>query len=76
VAHITAEAKLGADVLGYPHPGCFRKRGCKLLILKDDARKKRAKRLQLTEGKGDSWVRGSEIASMSWERVPGAVSIS
>jgi len=46
VAHKTAEAKLGAEVLGYPHPGCFWKRGCKLLILKDGARKKRAKRLQ------------------------------
>ncbi len=29
-----------------PHPGCFVKRGCKLLKTKDGSRKKRAKRLQ------------------------------
>jgi hypothetical protein len=38
-------------VLGYPHPGCFAKRGCKLLILKGDDSKKSAKRLQLPECK-------------------------
>jgi hypothetical protein len=65
VAHMTAEAQLGAEALGYPHPGCFGKRGCKLLILKDDAQKKRAKRLQLIERKGDSWLRGSGFASNS-----------
>jgi len=30
----------------YPHPGCFGKRGCKLLKTKDGTRKKRVKRLQ------------------------------
>jgi hypothetical protein len=39
-------ARLGAEVLGYPHPGCFGKRGCKLLKTKDGVRKKKAKRLQ------------------------------
>src|SRR5258707_296556 len=36
---------------GYPHPGCFAKRGCKLLILNGDDRKKSGKRLQFTECK-------------------------
>ncbi len=35
MAYMTTEAKLGAEVLGYPHPGCFGKRGCKLLKTKD-----------------------------------------
>jgi hypothetical protein len=33
----------------YPHPGCFGKRGCKLLKTKDRSPKKRAKRLQQYE---------------------------
>ena len=35
-----------AATKGYPHPGCFWKRGCKLLKTKDRSCKKRAKRLQ------------------------------
>jgi hypothetical protein len=35
--------------LGYPHPGCFGKRGRKLLKTKDESRKKRGKRLQEIE---------------------------
>jgi hypothetical protein len=35
MAYMTTEAKRGAEVLGYPHPGCFGKRGCKLLKTKD-----------------------------------------
>jgi len=31
---------------GYPHPGCFGERGCKLLKRKDRSCKKSAKRLQ------------------------------
>jgi len=31
---------------GYPHPGCFVKRGCKLLKTKDGSSKERRKRLQ------------------------------
>ena len=31
---------------GYPHPGCFWKRDCKLLKTKDGSRKKKVKRLQ------------------------------
>jgi len=27
VAHVTAEAKLGGEALGHPHPGCLRKSG-------------------------------------------------
>src|SRR4029077_9738754 len=45
------EARLGAEVLGFPHPGCFVKRGCNLLILKGDDPKKSVKRLQLLERK-------------------------
>jgi hypothetical protein len=33
--HMTAEVKPGADVLGYPHPGCFAKRGWICLIAKE-----------------------------------------
>ena len=29
--HLTADGKLGGEVLGYPTPGCFGKRGCKRL---------------------------------------------
>jgi hypothetical protein len=41
----------------YPHPGCFGKRGCKLLKTKGRSWKKRGKRLQEIGGKGDrgSW---------------------
>jgi hypothetical protein len=49
VTHLTAEAKLGAEVLGYPTAGCFAKRGCKRLKTKDGCRKKRTKRLQAIE---------------------------
>jgi hypothetical protein len=35
---------------GHPHPGCFGKRGCKLLKTKGGGWKKRAKRLQEIEG--------------------------
>jgi hypothetical protein len=31
---------------GYPPPGCFGKRGCKLLKTKDRSRRKKVKRLQ------------------------------
>ncbi len=65
MAHRMAEAKLGAEVLRYPPPGCFRKRGCKLLKTKGGVRKKRAKRLQSTERKADSRRRGAEVASKS-----------
>jgi hypothetical protein len=43
--------RFGATVAtkGYPHPGCFGKRGCKLLKTKDGSRKSRAKRLQAIE---------------------------
>ena len=34
---------------GCPHPGCFGKRGCKLLKRKDGSRKSTAKRLQAIE---------------------------
>ena len=51
MADMRGEARLGAEVLGYSHPGCFAKRGCKLLILKGDDSKKSAKRLQLPECK-------------------------
>jgi len=44
------EAGLGAGVWGYPHPGCFGKRGCKLLKTKDGTHKKSIKRLQTIEG--------------------------
>jgi hypothetical protein len=43
---MTAEAKLGAEVLGYPHPGCFAKRVRKLLKTNDGRRKKSAKRVE------------------------------
>ena len=33
-------------MLGYPPPGCFVKRGCKLLKIKGGDRKERTKRLQ------------------------------
>jgi len=36
-------------MLGYPPPGCFGKRGCKLLKTKDGSRKKSIKRLQAIE---------------------------
>ena len=36
----------GEFLKGYPHPGCFAKRGCKLLKRKDRSCKKSAKRLQ------------------------------
>jgi len=36
----------GEFLKGYPHPGCFGKRGCKLLKIKDGRYKKRAERLQ------------------------------
>jgi len=53
---VTAEAKVGAEVLGYPHPGCFGKRGCKLLKTKEGSggkkRKERYKRLQAAENMG------------------------
>jgi hypothetical protein len=49
VVHLTAEGKLGGEVLGYP-TRCFGKRGCKLLKTKDGSRKKRTKRLQEIEG--------------------------
>jgi hypothetical protein len=39
----------GEFLKGYPHPGCFVKRGCKLLKIKDGSRKKKAKRLQATD---------------------------
>jgi len=39
----------GEFLKGYPHPGCFWKRGCKLLKTKDGSRKSRAKRLQAIE---------------------------
>jgi hypothetical protein len=39
-----------AATKGYPHPGCFGKRGCKLLKTKDRSYKKSAKRLQEIEG--------------------------
>ena len=35
-----------AGAKGYPHPGWFGKRGCKLLKTKDGSRKKKVKRLQ------------------------------
>jgi hypothetical protein len=38
-----------AEELGYPHPGCFGKRGCKLLKIKEGSCKKRRKRLQEIE---------------------------
>jgi hypothetical protein len=62
--------------IAVPPPGYFRKRGCKLLKTKGGVRKERAKRLQSTEKKGDSWLRGSGIASNSWEKVPQPVSFS
>jgi hypothetical protein len=34
---------------GYPHPGCFAKRGCKLLKTKDGSRKSKGKRLEAIE---------------------------
>jgi len=35
VVHMTAEAKRDAEVLRYPHPGCFTKRGWICLIIKE-----------------------------------------
>ena len=43
---------------GPPHPRCFAKRGCKLLIPKGRGAKKRAKRLQEYGSKGVSGVGG------------------
>jgi len=43
------EGKLSEEVLWYPHPGCFGKRGCKLLKTKDRRCKERRKRLQEIE---------------------------
>jgi hypothetical protein len=45
------QALVRAQGLGLPHPGCFAKRGCKLLILKGEDPKKSVKRLQLAECK-------------------------
>ncbi len=36
----------GEFLKGYPHPGCFGKRGCKLLKTKDRSYRIRKKRLQ------------------------------
>jgi hypothetical protein len=41
----------------YPPPGCFAKRGCKLLKIKGECRKTRAKRLQECGSKGVSLIR-------------------
>jgi hypothetical protein len=51
------EVRSWTDTEGYPHPGCFGKRGCKLLKTKGRGWKKRTKRLQEIGGKGDrgSW---------------------
>src|SRR5260370_36405460 len=46
------------ESFGYPHPGCFAKRGCKLLILKDGSAEKRAKRLQECDCEGVSLAGG------------------
>jgi hypothetical protein len=43
-----SEARLGV-LGGYPHPGCFGKRGRKLLKTKAGGWKKKAKRLQVIE---------------------------
>jgi hypothetical protein len=43
------EGKLSEEVLGYPHPGYFGKRGCKLLKTKERGCKERRKRLQEIE---------------------------
>jgi len=40
------ERKPGEEVLGYPPPGCFGKRGCKLLKIKEGGCNRRGKRLQ------------------------------
>jgi hypothetical protein len=49
VAHMTAEAKRGAEVLRYPHPGCFAKRGWICLIPKELTFLELHKRLQEIE---------------------------
>ncbi len=46
------------EAFGYPHPGCFAKRGCKRLILKDGSAETRAKRLQERDGEGFSLAGG------------------
>ncbi len=54
-------------MLGYPPPGCFAKRGSKLLILKGAKRKESTKRLQLPECKelSSAGARGEEVACPS-----------
>jgi hypothetical protein len=47
---------------GYPHPGCFGKRGCKLLKTKDGSRKRKGKRLQAIE---KARVKGGGAGSVS-----------
>ena len=76
VAEIAVPPPVCPEPPGIPPPRYFRKRGCKLLKTKDGRRKKRRKRLQSTERKGDSWWRGTGIASNSWEKVPHSVSVS
>ena len=54
------------DMLGYPPPGCFGKRGCKLLKTKDGSCGKTEKRLQAIEKarvKGGAAGRVSEASS-------------
>src|SRR6266478_2825776 len=40
----TSRGKAGAEVLGYPHPECFVKRGCKRLKTKEGIAEKSAKK--------------------------------
>jgi hypothetical protein len=46
------------EAFKYPPPGCFAKRGCKCLILKDGSAEKRAKRLQECDSEGVSLAGG------------------
>src|SRR5260221_5433680 len=67
LAHTTGEAKHPAQ--GYPHPGCFGKRGCKLLKTKDGECKKRGKRLQAAGRKGFGATCRRESFQVTQERM-------
>src|SRR6266403_527155 len=55
---MTAEARLGAEVFGYPPPGCFVQRACICLIPKGLTFFRATKSVQQYVGEGVSLVRG------------------
>ncbi len=52
MVHMTAEAKRDAEVLRYPHPGCFTKRDWNCLIINALTFLETPKRLQAPENNG------------------------